>query len=131
MPTRKRGLPHLTRNGSATPHQPHQPSQLQPIKMKLLSSQFSATFGTVQRSLECGLGTLTTDIAKAVKLAKQGQVEFRGDKSAIIHAAVGKVTAVTKYSHDGPVGYFARAFYYSKWSVVRLYPRFLRLIGPS
>jgi hypothetical protein len=37
------------------------------------------------------LGTLTTDIGKAVKLAKQGQVEFRGDKSAIIHAIIGKV----------------------------------------
>jgi len=38
------------------------------------------------------LGTLTTDIGKAVKLAKQGQVEFRGDKSAIIHAIIGKAS---------------------------------------
>mmetsp|Transcript_8214 Transcript_8214/g.16929 ORF Transcript_8214/g.16929 Transcript_8214/m.16929 type:complete len:332 (-) Transcript_8214:134-1129(-) len=46
------------------------------------------------------LGTLTTDITKAVKLAKQGQVEFRGDKSAIIHASVGKVSFTAEHLEE-------------------------------
>jgi large subunit ribosomal protein L1 len=35
-------------------------------------------------------GTVTVDIAKAVKEIKAGKVEFRVDKSGIIHAPVGK-----------------------------------------
>ena len=31
------------------------------------------------------------DIAGAVKQAKMGQIEFRADKTAIVHAPVGKV----------------------------------------
>ena len=37
-------------------------------------------------------GTVTFDIGKAVKEIKAGKVEFRVDKTAIIHAAVGKVS---------------------------------------
>jgi large subunit ribosomal protein L1 len=37
-------------------------------------------------------GTVTNDIPRAVKNAKQGQVEFRLDKQAIIHVGVGKVS---------------------------------------
>lgn len=37
-------------------------------------------------------GTVTTDVARAVKEAKAGRVEFRVDKQGIIHAAVGKVS---------------------------------------
>ena len=37
-------------------------------------------------------GTVTADIAKAVKEIKAGKVEFRVDKTAIIHAPVGKVS---------------------------------------
>ncbi len=37
-------------------------------------------------------GTVTPDVAKAVKEAKAGRVEFRIDKQAIIHQAVGKVS---------------------------------------
>lgn len=36
------------------------------------------------------LGTVTMDVAKAVKEAKAGKVEFRTEKAAIIHAPVGK-----------------------------------------
>lgn len=36
-------------------------------------------------------GTVTPDVAKAVKEAKAGKVEFRIDKQAIVHQAVGKV----------------------------------------
>jgi large subunit ribosomal protein L1 len=38
------------------------------------------------------LGTVTTDIAAAVKAAKSGQVEFRVEKAGIIHAGVGKLS---------------------------------------
>jgi large subunit ribosomal protein L1 len=37
-------------------------------------------------------GTVTTDVAKAVKEAKAGRVEFRVDKQGLIHAAVAKVS---------------------------------------
>ena len=37
-------------------------------------------------------GTVTTDVAGAVKDAKAGKVEFRIDKQAIVHQAVGKVS---------------------------------------
>jgi large subunit ribosomal protein L1 len=38
------------------------------------------------------LGTVTPNVADAVKAAKSGQVEFRLDKAAIIHAGVGKAS---------------------------------------
>src|SRR5689334_11060831 len=37
-------------------------------------------------------GTVTTEVAKAVKEVKAGKVEFRVDKTGIIHAPVGKVS---------------------------------------
>jgi large subunit ribosomal protein L1 len=37
-------------------------------------------------------GTVTQDVAKAVKEIKAGKVEFRVDKTGIIHAPVGKVS---------------------------------------
>src|SRR3954449_6428100 len=37
-------------------------------------------------------GTVTTDIAKAVQEIKAGKVEFRVDKTGIIHAPIGKVS---------------------------------------
>ena len=40
-------------------------------------------------------GTVTTDIAKAVKEIKAGKVEFRVDKTGIIHAPVGKMSFAT------------------------------------
>jgi large subunit ribosomal protein L1 len=38
------------------------------------------------------LGTVTPDVAGAIKAAKGGQVEFRVEKAGIIHAGVGKVS---------------------------------------
>ena len=38
------------------------------------------------------LGTVTNDIAKAVKDAKSGQVKFKNEKSGIVHAGIGKLT---------------------------------------
>ena len=38
------------------------------------------------------LGTVTMDVAEAVKAAKAGQVQFRVDASGIVHAGIGKVS---------------------------------------
>ena len=37
-------------------------------------------------------GSVTADVATAVKNAKAGQVKFRNDKAGIIHASIGKAT---------------------------------------
>src|SRR5437868_3165941 len=37
-------------------------------------------------------GTVTVDVAKAIKEIKAGKVEFRVDKTGIIHAPVGKIS---------------------------------------
>lgn len=41
-------------------------------------------------------GTVTMDVAKAVKDAKAGKVEFRADKQGMIHCPIGKI----KFSYD-------------------------------
>jgi len=38
------------------------------------------------------LGTVTPNVAQAVKDAKSGQVEFRVEKAGIIHAGIGKAS---------------------------------------
>ncbi|MEN3952902.1 50S ribosomal protein L1 [Iodidimonas sp. SYSU 1G8] len=38
------------------------------------------------------LGTVTPDVAAAVKAAKGGQVEFRAEKAGIVHSGVGKAS---------------------------------------
>jgi len=40
-------------------------------------------------------GTVTTDVAKAIKEIKAGKVEFRVDKTGIIHSPVGKLSFAT------------------------------------
>jgi len=71
------------------------------------------------------LGTVTMDVAQAVKDAKGGQIEFRVEKQGIIHAGVGKasfdekaiaenistfMTALSKAKPSGVKGtYFERA----------------------
>jgi large subunit ribosomal protein L1 len=40
-------------------------------------------------------GTVTTDVAQAVKEVKAGKVEFRVDKTGVVHAPVGKVSFET------------------------------------
>ncbi len=37
-------------------------------------------------------GTVTPDVAKAVKEVKQGKIDFKVDKSGIIHTSIGKVS---------------------------------------
>jgi large subunit ribosomal protein L1 len=38
------------------------------------------------------LGTVTMDVAKAVKETKAGQVQYRAEKAGIVHAGVGKMS---------------------------------------
>lgn len=72
------------------------------------------------------LGTVTMDVAAAVKAAKSGQVEFRVEKAGIVHAGVGKASfseealtqniralfdAVNKAKPSGAKGtYFKKAY---------------------
>ncbi len=37
-------------------------------------------------------GTVTTDVAKAVREVKQGKIDFKVDKTGIVHASIGKVS---------------------------------------
>jgi large subunit ribosomal protein L1 len=37
-------------------------------------------------------GTVTDDVAKAVKEIKQGKIDFKADKYGIIHASVGRIS---------------------------------------
>lgn len=43
------------------------------------------------------VGTVTTDVATAVKNAKAGQVQFRTDKAGIIHSTIGKASFETDH----------------------------------
>lgn len=69
------------------------------------------------------LGTVTNDVAEAVKAAKSGQVEFRVEKAGIIHGGVGKasfeqaklmenirafVSAVTRAKPEGAKGTYVK-----------------------
>lgn len=58
------------------------------------------------------LGTVTPDVAKAVKDAKGGQVEFRAEKSGIVHSTIGKASfteADLKKNYDAFVGAIVKA----------------------
>lgn len=46
------------------------------------------------------VGTVTMDVATAVKNAKAGQVQFRTDKNGIIHCSIGKIDFDTKAVED-------------------------------
>ena len=48
-------------------------------------------------------GTVTLDVAKAVKDAKAGKVEFRADKQGMVHVPIGKVN----FTHEDLVTNFA------------------------
>ena len=37
-------------------------------------------------------GTVTMDVAKAIREVKQGKIDFKVDKSGIVHTSIGKVS---------------------------------------
>lgn len=45
-------------------------------------------------------GTVTQDVAKAVKEVKQGKIDFKVDKTGIVHASVGKVSFTPEQMRD-------------------------------
>jgi large subunit ribosomal protein L1 len=58
------------------------------------------------------LGTVTQDVAQAVKDAKGGQVEFRAEKAGIVHSTIGKASfseADLKKNFDAFVGAIIKA----------------------
>ena len=45
-------------------------------------------------------GTVTMDVAKAVKEVKQGKIDFKVDKTGIFHASIGKVSFTPEQMRD-------------------------------
>ena len=45
-------------------------------------------------------GTVTRDVAKAVKEVKQGKIDFKVDKTGIVHASIGKVSFTPEQMRD-------------------------------
>ncbi|OMO83864.1 Ribosomal protein L1 [Corchorus capsularis] len=58
-------------------------------------------------------GTVTKDVTKAVKEAKQGQIKFRMDKTSIVHVGVGKVGLSEESLRDN-IGAFMNALLQAK-----------------
>jgi len=58
-------------------------------------------------------GTVTTDVGKAVREIKGGKIEFRVDKTAIIHAPIGKVSFDEKMLEENAAA-FIRAVHKAK-----------------
>ena len=45
-------------------------------------------------------GTVTPDVAKAVKEVKQGKIDFKVDKNGIVHASIGKISFTADQIRD-------------------------------
>ena len=45
-------------------------------------------------------GTVTMDVAKAVKEVKQGKIDFKVDKTGIVHASIGKISFTPEQMSD-------------------------------
>ena len=52
-------------------------------------------------------GTVTMDVAKAVKEVKQGKIDFKVDKAGIIHTSVGKENFTPEQMYDNAKEFIA------------------------
>ena len=52
-------------------------------------------------------GTVTMDVAKAVKEVKQGKIDFKVDKSGIVHTSIGKVSFTADQIRDNAKEFIA------------------------
>ncbi len=52
-------------------------------------------------------GTVTTDVAKAVKEVKQGKIDFRVDKTGNVHTSIGKVSFTPEQLRDNAKEFMA------------------------
>lgn len=52
-------------------------------------------------------GTVTMDVAKAVKEVKQGKIDFKVDKTGIIHSSVGKASFTTEQIRENTKEFIA------------------------
>ena len=52
-------------------------------------------------------GTVTMDVAKAVKEVKQGKIDFKVDKAGIIHTSIGKVTFTSEQIYQNAKEFIA------------------------
>jgi large subunit ribosomal protein L1 len=52
------------------------------------------------------LGTVTDDVKKAVNSLKLGQVEFRSEKSGIVHSGIGKINMESKAIEENICAFF-------------------------
>ncbi|GMN63627.1 hypothetical protein TIFTF001_032687 [Ficus carica] len=59
------------------------------------------------------LGTVTNDVSEALKKVRQGHIEFKMDKTAIVHVGVGKVSYSEEYIREN-IGAFANALLLAK-----------------
>lgn len=63
-------------------------------------------------------GTVTMDVGEAVKAVKAGKIDFRVDKTGIVHAAVGKVSFPTEKLAENIIEFYN--------TIIRLKPHSLR-----
>lgn len=52
-------------------------------------------------------GTVTVDVAKAVKEVKQGKIDFKVDKAGIVHTSIGKVSFTPEQIRDNAKEFIA------------------------
>jgi large subunit ribosomal protein L1 len=60
--------------------------------MMSIVGQLGRILGPAGKMPNPKVGTVTTDVAKAVEESKAGKVEYRTDRSAIVHLVIGKVS---------------------------------------